>query len=113
MTKSKLYFLLLIGSITTFLLSCNGTKSKNTAPANSTFIYNELIVSVKTDANILLDDFNIYELKIKKTINKRMGMYLLTYNTDKIAPEKMLEKVRATENVSNAEFNKNLTERDN
>ncbi len=96
------------------LWSCNSTKSKNKETVDSHFIYSELIVSLKkeVDIDVLFNEFKSYKLAKKKAINARMGLWLLTYDTDKIDPKKMLKKIRAFEGVVNAEFNKNLTGRE-
>lgn len=80
---------------------------------NPKFIQDEIIIQLKngSDVKVWLTAFSSYELKVKDKISPSMNMWLLQFNKDKIAPRKMLERIKLSDAVINAEFNKNLDQR--
>ena len=74
-------------------------------------IQSEIIVELKPGVSVrrLTTVFKEYELRTINSINQSMNLWLVTYNTDKIEPEEMLKKVKASSAVVSAEFNKKVT----
>ncbi|MEO1258912.1 MAG: hypothetical protein AAFZ15_08935 [Bacteroidota bacterium] len=97
------------------LFSCDTKKAADTTtPDNPSFIKNEIIVQLKKDVapRELTAAHEKYELTMKEAVSKITNMWLFTYNTDLIDPEKMLKKLKESALTVNAEFNKKLTGRD-
>ncbi|MFK8104415.1 MAG: DUF6438 domain-containing protein [Saprospiraceae bacterium] len=82
-------------------------------PLNPTFIQDEIIVQLKkgADVKVWLTAFKNYELSVKDKIAPSMNMWLLQFDKQTIAPRKMLERIKLSDSVINAEFNKNLDQR--
>ena len=108
----------LLLSLLALLMVLGGCKtSQNTPtveaePLPEHVIANEFIVQMKSGkATDLTTAFNSYGLRVKKTINERMRMWLFEYNSDSLPAREMLSKLKASELVSSAEFNKSLGDR--
>lgn len=88
--------------------SCKNTKRASNV--DNSLIKNELIVALKKDVSPdrFTNRFRVYDMKKLKAINKSMNIWLFTYNTELVVPEKALEKVRLSTAVKSAEFNKNI-----
>ena len=76
----------------------------------SGYIANEIIVQLKpdTDAKMVAQRYERQEMKVVRTVSAPTHMYLVTYNPQRMAPEKMLAELKAQTEVLNAEFNKDL-----
>jgi len=117
----KIHLFLLI--LTCVLMACVGSKKAKSSPVDpvekqtstlpNSVIPDQFIVKLKSniDPSILLESFQSYGLSFKKPINKGMNLWVVNYDTDTIAPEKMLQMLKASKNVDQAEFDKKLNPR--
>lgn len=90
--------------------TCKTTQPTTGNSSDDSFIKNEILVQL-TDAATprqLETDFNSYDFKQKKVISRETNLWLFTYDTSLIEPEKMLEKVKTSAHTVDAEFNKRL-----
>ena len=76
-------------------------------------IANELIVNLQkeVDAKRFVASYSQYGMRVKERINPNGNYWLLEYDTNKIKPIVMLQKMNQNEQVIQAEFNKRLTQR--
>ena len=88
-------------------------KAENTKEENPNIIQNEIIIQLKKSANIKewINVYKTYDLVIKERISPSLNMWLLQFDRTKILPQQLLNQIKASEQIVNAEFNKNLTQR--
>ena len=99
------------------MTSCDGGENgwqldENQAlPAGA--IANELIVNLQkdVDAKRFAASYSEYGMRIKERITPNGNYWLFEYDTDKIKPYVMLQKVTRNEQVTQAEFNKKVSQR--
>lgn len=82
--------------------------------ASSSFILDEIIVKLNDGARLdeVLKDFEAIGLTHKEDIAPRSGLYLLTYDMEAMDAERILAHLKAHESILEAQFNKQLQERD-
>jgi len=101
------------------LANSNGWILKEAAPPkpgdglDSHIIKNEIIAKFNKDVDIeaFVANFKLFDLKVKERIAPNLDLWLLTFDTNEIEPERMLNELKKTEEVIDAEFNKNLSNR--
>ncbi|MEM6318864.1 MAG: DUF6438 domain-containing protein [Bacteroidota bacterium] len=73
-------------------------------------IHNEIIVQLKKGVKPQewCTKFGRYDLKVKRTLSTLTPIYLLSFDTGKMAPDRMLSILRKDDKVVMAEFNKRL-----
>lgn len=76
-------------------------------------IENELIVQLESNGDIetVVKAFASYDMSMKKMINKRMRMYVLTFDAKKVIPQAAQQEVQQHEMVKTVEFNKKVETR--
>lgn len=77
-------------------------------------ITNNIIVQLKEkniDVQKWCGHFSAYEAKVKRTLSKSASIYLITFDTDKIEPQEMLDLIRANGQVKSASFDRQLESR--
>lgn len=52
-----------------------------------------------------------YDINLVTKISDELNLWLISYNTQKINPQQMLEKLKADSSIKNAEFNKKVSSR--
>ena len=89
-----------------------GKKDKGIALPNG-IIENELIVQFKNkiEPKQWAQKYERFGLKVRKPLSTLSHIYLLAYDTGKIAPDKMLATIKKDDKVATAEFNKRLETR--
>jgi hypothetical protein len=98
------------------LFSCDTKKVVEKPSVNDdSLIKNEIIVQLKKDIapRELTTAHEKYKLEMKKAVSKITNLWLFTYDTELIQPEKMLQMLKTSELTVNAEYNKKLTGRRN
>lgn len=97
------------------LLACNTKKTTTNTPTpdDGVFIKNEIIVQLKKGVTPrqLVAAHEKYKLETMKAVVKITNMWLFTYDTKLIDPDKLLKILRDSELTIEAEFNKNLNRR--
>ncbi|MEL6863220.1 MAG: DUF6438 domain-containing protein [Bacteroidota bacterium] len=88
-------------------------KTPQEEPLADYIIPEEIIIqfAAQTDIPIWVERFADVDLALKERIAPNSNMWVITYDTDKIAPKAMLERVRQSDGVQLAEFNKRLSGR--
>ena len=122
-----LLFAVLFGLV---FISCNGSKKSQETQivqdekeviedsakekSDSHFIKDRFIVQLKgkVDPKMIVAALQKYKLELLKPISKHMNMWLFTYDTSTIEPEKMLEILKNSQYATDAEFDKNLNLRE-
>ncbi len=95
----------------------NGTRTPVETPIkinlSDNVIKEEIIVSLVPTGDIdkIISDFDKYGANIIKRIAPNPPMFLIGFDTKKIAPDKMLEELNRHHDVRGAEFNKKLDNR--
>ncbi len=76
-------------------------------------IENELIVQFKDkiEASQWAQKYERFGLKVKKSLSTLSHIYLLSYDTGKMPPDRMLAMIKKDEEVATAEFNKRMETR--
>jgi hypothetical protein len=112
MTKHLLFIALLTLGCSNSQPATSGQNETSKFP--SAFILDEVIVKLQTGVRLedVLKDFEPIALMHKEDISSRSGLYLLSYDMDRIKPEQILEHLKAHEDILEAQFNKRLEERD-
>ncbi len=84
----------------------------NKLPAH--FIKNEIIAKFEkgTDVKASVESKKQFGISIKKRVAPNLDMYVLTYDTIRVSPERMLMQVKKMPGVVGAEFNKQLAPRE-
>lgn len=77
------------------------------------FIQNEFLIQLKKGVNAheLANKFVAQKLAVKKQIAPTSNLWLFSYDSSTLSPKKMLETIKASDNVVEAEFNKRLETR--
>ncbi len=73
-------------------------------------IHNELIVQFNEKVNLekWLTQYQRFDLVTKKSLSTLTPLYLFSFDTGKMSPDKMLEMIRRDKQVTSVEFNKRL-----
>ena len=76
-------------------------------------IGNELIVNLHKDVDVkrFVASYSDYGMRVKERINPNGNYWLLVYEANRIQPYEMLNKITKNEVVIQAEFNKQVTQR--
>ncbi len=93
-------------------MACQQSRKATSRPDTSSdgIIKNEIIVQLKgrVKPQQLTGAYQRYDLKLLRAVSEATNLWLFTYNTDKIAPEEMLNILRNSQFATNAEFNKEV-----
>ncbi|MEM6343918.1 MAG: hypothetical protein AAF927_08560 [Bacteroidota bacterium] len=103
-------FVLLI----TLLGACDTSRqASGDDPAEDALIKDHFIVKLAPEVKpeALEASFSKQDLSHQKVIVRSMNLWLFTYDTQKMKPEKMLAKLKASELVLEAQFDKKLSTR--
>jgi len=75
--------------------------------------YQTVIVDLKDNITPekLETEFKVYQLQNKKLISKPLNIFLFTFNEKKITATELVEVLRISENVDNAQTNKEVDNR--
>ncbi len=84
------------------IFACDTTKTV----MNSNYDTENIIVLLKNDVtdSALEKEFSNYELRSKRKISRSENRFMFTYNTSKIAADKLLTKIKRSDKVVEAEF---------
>ena len=98
-----------IGCLLILFAACASQKEHNGTPS-AELILDEIIVTVHQgyDINQIVKQIKKPTFKIKQTLSKRMGIYLIHYDIGKYKPSKALVNLKSHEGVKSAEFNKKV-----
>lgn len=94
-----------------FVLSINSCKTKKSIdpiPENNTVII-DLKESVNPDQ--IINDFSTISLSKVKKLSNALNIYLFSYDTTKIGIEDLIEKLKESEKIDNAQSNKKTNTR--
>lgn len=77
-------------------------------------IKNEIIIQPKVNVNMdnWVGRYQGYEVKVVKKIAPNLSYYLITWNTNIISPEEILQKIKSDMDIQSAEFNKKIMQRE-
>ena len=89
----------------TLVFSC---KSKDSLQENER---NTLIVQMHDSqaTTKLVKDYSQYDLQEKKVLSRPMNIFLFTFNSEKIQNSELLELIKKSDLVKEAQLNKNVT----
>ncbi len=75
--------------------------------------YQTVLVDLKDNITPekLEEEFKIYSLQNKKIISKPLNIFLFTFNENKITAAELVEALRTSKNVNNAQTNKEVNNR--
>lgn len=106
MRTSNYKYLLLLCAI--LIQSCKVNSSESSESSNQT-----IIVDLKDDIipETLEEEFKAYKLLNKKVISKPLNIFLFTFNEKKITATDLVEALRISKNVDNAQTNKEVNNR--
>lgn len=99
-----------MGSTGTWTPITSSSMNAAPEPLPDYVIPNELIVKIDpaTAPEALVARFQNASLELRQTVSAPMHIYLFTYRADVVDPREMLRRVRQSDGVESAEFNKRL-----
>ena len=95
------------------LLFSLGCKPKESVEMRPEFIVNEFLIELSPQGNFasVKKEYARYGFQKKNKLSPRRELYLVTYDTAKIKPEKMYLKLKNNGQVQTVEFNKKTAPR--
>lgn len=106
--KNKLKFLVPLVLLLWCIVACK-TKTEKQVPSEEHTVLIQLTENATPDA--LEKDFHTVDLQQKKSIGNNMRIYLFTFNSQKIKLKQLLEQLRASELVLEAQANQSVSNR--
>ena len=106
--RNSIYNFLVLFLFVSMIQSCKVNSSELPEPSNQT-----VLVDLKDDIipEQLEEEFKVYNLRNKKSISKPLNIFLFTFNQKKITAAELVEELRISQNVENAQTNKEVNNR--
>ncbi len=99
--------------VTFFLFIIIVQSCKVNSSESSESNYQSVLVDLKDNISPekIETEFKVYNLQNKKLISKPLNIFLFTFNEKKITATELVEALRISENVDNAQTNKEVNNR--